>query len=210
MKRRGKSIPKWKRFFDVLLSSVLFVVFLPLIPVVVFAILIVDGDGVIYKQKRLGYRGKLFNLLKFRTMYKNGDAILEEFFKRHPEKKREWEIYRKLKDDPRVTPVGKVLRKLSLDELPQLLNVLKGDMSIVGPRPYLPEEMDSVPNDVKEKILSVKPGITGLWQVSGRNETTFEERVKLDAWYAENYNLWLDLKILWRTIFVILSGRGAY
>ena len=172
-----------------------------------------DREEIIFKQKRVGQGGEEFFIYKFKTMYKNGNRILEKHFKKNPNLKKEWEIYRKIKqEDPRVTPVGRILRRLSLDELPQIINVLKGEMSIVGPRPYLKEEFEiySVDKEKVQKILSVKPGITGLWQVSGRNELTFEERVKLDVEYVEKKSLLLDLKILLKTVKILISRKGAY
>ena len=194
---------------SLLLLPVLGITFLT----VSIAIKLTDREEIIFKQKRVGQGGEEFFIYKFKTMYKNGNRILEKHFKKNPNLKKEWEIYRKIKqEDPRVTPVGRILRRLSLDELPQIINVLKGEMSIVGPRPYLKDEFKiySVDKEKVQKILSVKPGITGLWQVSGRNELTFEERVKLDVEYVEKKSLLLDLKILLKTVKILISRKGAY
>ncbi len=198
---------------DLLISLLLLPVLGITLLTVSIAIKLTDREEIIFKQKRVGQGGEEFFIYKFKTMYKNGNRILEKHFKKNPNLKKEWEIYRKIKqEDPRVTPVGRILRRLSLDELPQIINVLKGEMSIVGPRPYLKEEFEiySVDKEKVQKILSVKPGITGLWQVSGRNELTFEERVKLDVEYVERKSLLLDLKILLKTVKILISRKGAY
>ncbi len=207
------NLPWWKRPFDVLFSSFILLVTLPITLFIVLLIKFFDGGNVLFRQKRPGLKGQTFELLKFRTMYPNNEEILEEYLRKNPKAREEWEKYRKLKTyDPRVTPIGRFLRKYSLDELPQFINVLKGDMSVVGPRPYLSEEFDdyNVPEEVRKKLFSVKPGITGLWQVEGRNEKTFEERIKLDLKYIENISFWNDIKIILKTIWIMLKGKGAY
>jgi len=143
-------------------------------------------------------------------MYVDAEERLKEILKRDPEARKQWEEYRKLKNDPRITPVGKFLRKTSLDELPQIFNVLKGDMSLVGPRPVTREEIEQHYKDKAEFYFKVLPGITGLWQVSGRNDLSYEERVSLDAWYVRNWNLWLDMVILLKTLKVLIKKEGAY
>ncbi len=181
--------------------------------VIAIVIKLTDKGSILYKQKRPGLNGKPFYLYKFRTMYHNNDEILQRYLKENSKAKEEWEKYRKLKTyDPRVTPIGKFLRKSSLDELPQFFNVLKGDMSVIGPRPYIESEFKEykIPKDIREKLLSVKPGITGLWQVNHRNEATFEERIKQDLKYIDNQSFLLDLKIIFKTIKVMLTGKGAY
>ncbi|SNR60664.1 sugar transferase [Desulfurobacterium atlanticum] len=212
MKKEFK-IPWWKRPFDVVFSLFAILVTLPIMIPIAAAIKLTDGGSVFFKQKRPGLNGKEFFVYKFRTMYPNNEKILEEYLEKNPEAKKEWELYRKLKSyDPRVTPIGRFLRKYSLDELPQFLNVLKGDMSVVGPRPYIYKEFDDykIPEDVRKKLLSVKPGVTGLWQVEGRNEATFEDRIKFDLKYVENLSFWKDIKIILKTIWVMLTGKGAY
>jgi len=143
-------------------------------------------------------------------MYKDGDKWLADHIESEPNARWEWEVYRKLKlSDPRVTPIGRMLRRWSLDELPQLVNVLRGEMSLIGPRPYLPEERDLAGAEL-ETIFRVKPGMTGLWQVSGRNNVPFKERVQMEAWYVQNRSFFLDLSIALRTIWAVLQERGAY
>ena len=141
-------------------------------------------------------------------MYEHSEERLEAYLQTHPEEKTYYETYHKYKNDPRITPLGAFLRRSSLDELPQILNVLKGDMSLVGPRPYMPEEIEKLGKDA-QTILMVKPGITGLWQVSGRNELSFEKRKELDIWYIQNWSLWIDFIILLKTIKVVLGKKGV-
>jgi exopolysaccharide biosynthesis polyprenyl glycosylphosphotransferase len=171
------------------------------------AILIkLDSPGpVIYRRRVMGVRGKQFDAYKFRTMHQNGDQILEA----NPELKLELEDTHKLKDDPRITRIGKYLRKFSIDEFPQLINVLRGEMSLVGPRMISPPELEKYEQwDIN--LLTVRPGITGLWQISGRSDVSYEERVRLDMQYIRNWNIWLDLQILFRTIPAVIKGKGAY
>jgi lipopolysaccharide/colanic/teichoic acid biosynthesis glycosyltransferase len=154
----------------------------------------------------MGVNGRAFDAFKFRTMHENGDQILDA----HPELKEELAREHKLKNDPRITRLGRILRKLSLDELPQVFNVLRGEMSIVGPRMISPEEMEKY-QQLGMNLLTVKPGITGLWQVSGRSDVSYEERVRMDMYYIRNWNIWLDLQIIFQTIpAVLISHRGAY
>jgi len=165
-----------------------------------------DSPGpVFYRRRVLGRDGRIFYALKFRTMYLNGDEILA----RYPKMKIELERNYKLKCDPRVTKMGQLLRKYSLDELPQLLNVVNQDMSLIGPRMITPEEI-TLYGEHGDKLLMVMPGLSGLWQVSGRSDTTYNERVTLDMQYITNWSIWLDLKILFRTPLVVLRGDGAY
>ncbi|MGC8677858.1 MAG: undecaprenyl-phosphate galactose phosphotransferase WbaP [Hydrogenobaculum sp.] len=199
-----------KQTFDIFLSLIMLPVLVFVISI--FAILIkIDSEGpVFFVQERLGKNGKIFKCIKFRTMYVNSQEILENFLKENKDAQLEWQTFKKLKKyDPRVTRVGRFLRKTSLDELPQIFNVLKGDMSLVGPRPYLPSEEKDM-GDYKDYILLTKPGITGLWQVSGRNELSFEERLKLDTWYVLNWSLWFDIVIILKTIRVVFKKEGAY
>ena len=202
-----------KRIFDIYFSISALILLTPIFILISFLIKLTDKGPIFFKQIRPGLNGKPFTVYKFRTMYLNNEEILQEYLKKNPEAKEEWEKYRKLKTyDPRVTPIGRILRKFSLDELPQFFNVLKGDMSVVGPRPYIEKEFDEykVPQEIRQKLLSVKPGITGLWQVEKRNEATFEERINLDLKYIENQSFWLDMKIILKTIWVMLTGKGAY
>ncbi len=163
-----------------------------------------------YGGKRVGMNGELFPCWKFQTMYPDADKKLKDVLDADPEKKAEWDTYQKLKDDPRIdSPVSAFLRKTSLDEIPQLWNVFVGDMSLVGPRPILPNQAEQYGKDY-EHYTSVRPGITGLWQVSGRNETTFEQRLVWDYWYIKNWTLWHDIVILTKTVRVFATGSGAY
>ncbi len=198
-----------KKCFD-LFVSILLIPFL-FIPVVILAILIkLNSKGpAIFSQERIGKKGKRFRCFKFRTMYADAEASLTELLESNPETKKEWEQAWKIKDDPRITRIGKFLRKTSLDELPQLINVLRGEMSLVGPRPYLSRELDFLKNSM-ELVFCVQPGITGLWQVSGRSSTSYDYRIALDSWYVRNWNLWLDIVILFKTVRTVFKQEGAY
>jgi len=205
-----------KRVIDIILSFILFVVFLPISLITVLAI-IIDSPGPILADvpKRIGEKGKKFKMYKFRSMIVNAHFIL----RKDPKFKNLFYEYKKssykLKKDPRITRVGKFIRKHSIDEIPQLINVLKGEMSLVGPRAYYPDELKnqlkkySHTKKLVNKVLSVKPGITGLWQVSGRSEVNFDKRIAIDAKYADNISLWNDLKIILKTPFIMISGKGA-
>jgi Undecaprenyl-phosphate galactose phosphotransferase WbaP len=189
-----------------------FIIGLLMLPVIgLIALLIkLDSPGpIFYGQTRIGRGGRYFRAWKFRTMQRNADEILAHYLYTHPEMKSCWERDHKLKHDPRITRVGRILRRTSLDELPQLLNVLKGEMSLVGPRPIVDQEVWRYAEKF-ELYTKVLPGITGLWQVSGRNDTTYEERVNLDAYYVRNWSVWLDIYIMARTVWVVIVGDGAY
>ena len=205
-----------KRIFDIISSLILLVIFSPVSFVTVLAI-IVDSQGPILADvpERIGEKGKKFKMYKFRSMISNAHFLLrkdQRFKKLFNEYKKS--SY-KLKNDPRITKVGKFIRKHSFDEIPQLINVLKGEMSLVGPRAYYPDELENqlvkYPKTKKliNKVLSVKPGITGLWQVSGRSEVNFDKRIAIDADYVDNISLWKDLKIIFKTPIVMVSGKGA-
>ncbi len=198
-----------KKLFDYTVSFLLFLVLI--VPLIIISILIrlTSPGPAIFKQQRLGKDGELFLCYKFRTMYEDADERIKTIIATDQDAKEEWQTYWKLKNDPRITKVGNFLRKTSLDELPQIWNVLKGEMSLVGPRPYLPREWDSL-KEHSEIIHSVHPGITGLWQVSGRSDSSYEKRLSLDAWYVRNWNLWLDIVILIRTVRVVLKKEGAW
>ena len=202
-----------KRLFDIVFSILALMLFLPIFILIAILIKLEDKKGsIFFKQKRLGLNGKEFTIYKFRTMYVNSDKILDKFLKENPYAAKEWKIYRKLKSyDPRVTKVGKILRKHGLDELPQFFNILKGDMSIVGPRPYLKSEFEDyeIPEEIRKKILSVKPGITGLWQTNHRNEEPFMTRIEKDIEYIEKKSLFLDILIILKTIRTVLTGKGG-
>ncbi len=198
----------FKRLFDVVFATGLLLLCLPL-----FAILAIriqkDGGPLFFAHKRIGHKGISFHCLKFRTMVPNAQAVLDRLLERDSAALEEWNRDFKLRDDPRITPVGRFLRKYSLDELPQLWNVLKGEMSLVGPRPIVESELERYGEDA-EYYLETKPGMSGLWQISGRNDTGYEERVYLDTWYAKNWSLWMDIVILIKTARVVLRKEGAY
>lgn len=197
----------FKRIMDVLISFCLFFVCLPFF-VIIGLIIKIDSRGpVFYKHKRIGKNGKTIYLYKFRSMYQDADKRLEELFK-DPEIKKEWDENYKLDVDPRITRIGKILRVTSIDELPQLLNVLKGDMSLIGPRPLVNGEIEKYGKN-KEKFLSVTPGVTGWWACNGRSCRTYEERMELELYYVDNMSLWLDIKIFFLTIFTVIKGHGA-
>ncbi len=199
-----------KRFFDLGISLLLLPFLLPLMGILSLAIIIDSPGTPIFVHERLGRWGQRIKIYKFRTMYQNSDEILQKYLQKNPKAAKEWQIYKKLKNnDPRVTRIGKLLRKTSLDELPQIFNVLKGEMSLVGPRPYLPQEEPEM-NDFQSLILQTRPGISGLWQVSGRNKLTFKDRLQMDVWYVLNWSLWLDFTILIKTIAVVLKREGSY
>lgn len=169
-----------------------------------------DSKGkVLFKQKRIGKDGRLFSCYKYRTMYEEQGKLLSDYLQKNPDEVEYYEKFHKYQNDPRITRVGSFLRKSSLDELPQFFNVLRGDMSLIGPRPYMPSEEGVIHKKHKEIIIKVKPGITGLWQVSGRNDLTFDQRVDLDVWYIQNWSLWMDFVIFMKTIKVVFGKVGA-
>lgn len=199
---------KLKSIFDFVLTAAGIVIISPLLAYTAYRIHKDSPGEIVYNGERLGRDGKRFKCYKFRSMYTNGDEILKKYFEEHPEKKAEWEKYHKLDEDPRVTRTGRFIRKTSIDELPQLLNVLKGEMSLVGPRPYLPWEKKEMGEAYRE-IIKVKPGITGYWQVHGRSNVGFESRLLMDCWYVKNRSFWLDIMLLWKTVGVVLMKKGA-
>lgn len=169
-----------------------------------------DSQGsVFFKQKRFGIKGKTFSCYKYRTMYENGKEILEKYLENHPSEVEYYDIYHKYQNDPRITKLGRFLRATSLDEFPQFFNILRGDMNLIGPRPYMLNEKIKIGKFNEDTILKVKPGITGLWQVSGRNKLTFDERIELDKWYIQNWSLWMDFVIFMKTINVVILKIGA-
>ena len=207
-----------KRIIDVAGSSLALLVLCPLFALLALLIKLTSKGPVIFRQERVGERGRIFECLKFRSMHAvNDPSIHKEYVRKLISGSRssnsaegEAGIAYKIKDDPRVTPVGRFLRRTSLDELPQFWNVLKAEMSLVGPRPAIPYEIESYDLWHRRRVLDVKPGITGLWQVCGRSRTTFDQMVRLDLRYAGSWSIWLDLKILLRTPRAVLSGEGAY
>jgi lipopolysaccharide/colanic/teichoic acid biosynthesis glycosyltransferase len=194
--------------FEIVISCMALIILSPIIAIVSLLIILEDGFPIIFTQTRLGKNGKRFKIYKFRSMKKNAEEIL----------KKDLVLYSKYisndfkipaEEDPRITRIGKYLRKWSLDEIPQFINVIKGDMALVGPRPIVPPELDRY-DEYKDKFLSVKPGITGLWQVTGRSEIEYPDRKYLDLIYIENKSFWLDLKILILTIIQVMKAEGSY
>jgi lipopolysaccharide/colanic/teichoic acid biosynthesis glycosyltransferase len=198
-------IPATKRVFDRVGALLLLLLFAPLLLLLACAVATTGRGGVLFRQQRVGIQGQTFTMLKFRTMY--ADAHMERQRLRDLDEGNG--VLFKIRRDPRVTVVGRVLRRWSLDELPQLLNVLRGDMALVGPRPALPEEVARYSAIVRRR-LDVKPGLTGLWQVSGRSDLTWEDSVMLDLHYVDRVSLALDARILLRTVGAVIGGRGAY
>lgn len=197
-----------KRTMDIIGSLLILTALSPVLLVLYFMIK-KDGGNAIYGHTRIGRNGKTFKCLKFRSMVVNSKEVLEELLANDPDAREEWEKDFKLKNDPRITKVGNFIRKTSLDELPQLFNVLKGEMSLVGPRPIVAEELERYQQNV-DYYLMAKPGMTGLWQVSGRNNVDYETRVYFDSWYVKNWSLWNDVAILFKTVNVVLKRDGAY
>jgi undecaprenyl-phosphate galactose phosphotransferase len=194
---------------DFFLSLFIFPFLIPIILYIAFKIRQTEPkESVIFSQTRLGKNGETFICYKFRTMYENSDELLASYLSENPKEVTYYKKFHKYKNDPRITKLGHVLRRTSLDELPQIFNVIKNEMSFIGPRPYMMEEESKI-GEHCETILSVKPGITGLWQVSGRNDVDFKSRVELDIWYIQNWNLWMDLVILIKTIKTVLFRDGA-
>jgi Undecaprenyl-phosphate galactose phosphotransferase WbaP len=198
-----------KRVFDALLSAGFIVLTLPLAALIALAIRLETRGPVFFRHTRIGRNHRPFRLWKFRSMVTNADALLDEYLRNHPELLEEWTLTHKLKQDPRVTRVGRLLRRSSLDELPQLWNVLRGDMSMVGPRPIVEAEIEKY-GGAARLYLRVPPGLTGLWQISGRNDTSYRQRVDLDTRYICNWSIGLDLLVLLKTIRVVVLGHGAY
>lgn len=199
-----------KRIFDLMFSLAALTFGFPLYFLIALMIKYTSKGNVFYYQTRIGRGGKAFRCYKFRTMYHDADQRLSTLLKESPSARKEWGETRKLKNDPRVTSLGKFLRKTSLDELPQFYNVLKGNLSIVGPRPVVQEEINQFFGVKAYKILSIRPGLTGIWQVSGRNNTSYSHRVHLDETYVDNQSFWLDLKLICQTLPCMIFARGAY
>jgi undecaprenyl-phosphate galactose phosphotransferase len=203
--RKNIFIKKTAEFFMIVLL-------LPFIIIVMLVISIIIKMGsrgsVFYKQQRLGRDGSVFECYKFRTMYTDSDHLLEAYLHEHPEEIENYATYHKYQNDPRITAAGRWLRKFSLDELPQIINVFRFEMNLIGPRPYMLNEKEKIGIDL-ETILHVRPGLTGLWQISGRNNLDFFERTELDVWYIQNWSLWLDFIIFLKTFIVLVTRRGA-
>ncbi|AFZ06807.1 Undecaprenyl-phosphate galactose phosphotransferase [Oscillatoria nigro-viridis PCC 7112] len=201
----------FKRLFDILFSLSVLILFAPVYLLLAFLIALSSPGPIFYVQERVGKNRKKFYCLKFRTMVENADDILLEIMENSPHLRQEFEDNFKLKQDPRITWIGRFLRMTSLDEFPQFWNVLKGDMSVVGPRPLVEEELPRYGRHIN-KILTIRPGITGLWQVSGRNDIPYPRRVQIDLYYANDKNLWMDMWIVFKTIGVVIfpKNNGAY
>lgn len=199
-----------KRIFDIGFSLCALLSLLPVFALLALLVKLTSKGTIFFGQERIGRGGKPFKCYKFRTMFQDAEARLETILKENPALKEEWTSSFKLKSDPRITKVGKWLRRTSLDELPQFWNVLKGDLSIVGPRPVVREEIEGFYGSKAYKILSIRPGITGLWQVSGRNDISYAARIRLDEEYVNTHSLQLDLLLIAKTIPCLLRSRGAY
>ena len=201
---------RWaKRLFD-LVATISGGLLISPILLLLAVIVGIDNKGrIIFAHRRVGKGGKLFPCYKFQSMVPDAQKRLEEYLAENPEARKEWEESFKLTNDPRVTKLGAFLRKTSLDELPQLWNVLMGDMSLVGPRPIVTKEIERYGDYIREYYM-VPPGITGMWQVNGRSDTTYEERVAMDTWYVRNWSVWIDLVYLFKTVKTVFTGKGAY
>lgn len=206
--RSGSRLARLQLRLDQFAALLLLLLFAPLMAVIALLVWRRDGAPVLFGHYRIGQHGRPFRCLKFRSMYLDSEAMLRELLERDQAARAEWERDHKLTDDPRITPIGHFLRRTSLDELPQLFNVLRGEMSLVGPRPITLAELPRY-GQVRWHYLSVRPGMTGLWQVSGRNDTTYDERVELDREFVEQHSLKLRISILLRTLRVVIRGSGA-
>lgn len=204
--RRNKII---KYIFDMVLTIIGTICISPILICIAIWIYKDSPGPIIFKHMRVGKDGKIFPCYKFRSMCVDAKEKLEELLQNDPEARAEWERDFKLKHDPRITKSGAFLRRTSLDELPQIFNVLKGEMSLVGPRPIIKDEMERYGNHIDDYLM-VKPGIAGIWQCSGRSDTTYQERVQMDSWYVRNWSVWLDIMILWQTIKAVINKKGAY
>lgn len=198
-----------KRAFDVALAGTALVVLSPVILAAAIMVRMQDGGPALYGHRRIGRGGTTFRCLKLRSMVVDSDRRLAEYLAANPEAAREWELTQKLKDDPRVTRLGAFLRKSSLDELPQLINVVRGEMSLVGPRPVVESELTRY-GSRRSRYLAARPGLTGPWQISGRNDTTYRRRVALDVVYVDRWSLARDIVIVTRTVPAVLKSRGTY
>ena len=198
-----------KRIFDIICALFGIIILIP-IAIIIKIVTLLSGDlsSIFYTQDRYGINGKIFKLYKFRSMINNADEALEKLLKDDKKAADEYKKNKKLKNDPRITKIGKIIRKTSIDELPQFFNILKGDMTMIGNRPYLPREKEDM-GEYFDIVLSSKPGLTGYWQVSGRSNTTFDSRLKLERYYSENKGFKMDLKIFFKTFSVVLGTKGS-
>lgn len=207
----GKNIPYKivKRTTDIISATVGIIALIPItIAIAIAKIILRDKGPIFYTQNRIGKDGKIFKMYKFRSMVVGADEILEKYLVENEDARKEFEVNKKLKDDPRVTKIGKFIRKTSIDEFPQFINILKGDMSLVGPRPYIEKERKDMGN-YYSYVIRMKPGLTGLWQVSGRSDVTFKDRLNLDMVYYNNHTLKVDYKIILKTYQKVLQKEGA-
>ena len=214
MIRVKNNLSKWynrlfKRVFDLICAGLGTIALLPVFVLIAILIYIDNPGPIFFAHRRVGQHGKEFPCYKFRSMCVNAQEELEKYLAANPAAREEWNRDFKLKDDPRITKIGGFLRKTSLDELPQLINVIKGEMSLVGPRPIVQAEIEKYGDYIHDFYL-VPPGITGVWQVSGRSDTTYDERVAMDSWYVHNWSVWMDIAYLWKTVSVVLNRKGAY
>ncbi|MES5097771.1 sugar transferase [Agrobacterium sp. BA1120] len=198
-----------KRSFDVSSALLALLVLSPIFLMIMALVKFSDRGPAFYGHRRVGHNGRSFHCLKFRTMVMNGDEVLRQYLSANPDAAEEWKSTRKLKDDPRVTAIGTVLRKLSLDELPQLINIIRGEMSVVGPRPVVDEELNYY-ESAASYYLSTRPGLTGLWQISGRNDVSYKARVDFDTQYVRNWSMMQDVFIIVKTIPAVCMSRGSY
>jgi len=209
VKKESKMYRFIKRVIDIIFSIIGLIGLIPVTIVIAIANLFVKDKGpVFFTQERIGKDGKLFKFYKYRSMVINADEKLKKYLEENEQARKEYEKYKKLENDPRVTAIGKFIRKTSIDELPQFINILKGEMSLVGPRPYLPREIKDMGENYTE-IVKVKPGLTGLWQVNGRSDTTFKQRTEIDKEYIERKSTILDIKIIIRTFLKVFVKEGA-
>ena len=199
-----------KKTFDIVVGTLMLPFLLPVIGIIGLAIKLTSKGPIFYTQPRVGRNDTPFRIIKFRSMYRDSQQRLAKLLENNEDVRNEWQANFKLKNDPRITRVGKFLRATSLDELPQIFNVIKGDMSLVGPRPVLQKEIDLYYKDYSDYYYLVRPGISGIWQVSGRSDTDYDKRVRLDTWYVLNWSVWLDVVILFKTVRVVLKREGAY
>ena len=199
-----------KRIIDIIGSLFGMIILVPVTIVIgIIRLIIKEERGpIFYSQKRIGKNGKYFKLYKYRSMIKDADEVLKKYLEENEEARKEFEEFQKLQNDPRITKLGNFLRKTSLDELPQMLNILKGDISFIGPRPIVDGEIDKY-GENRGKFLSVKPGLTGYWQVNGRSNTSYEDRMNMELYYVDNCSLWLDIKIFFKTFITVLKKEGA-
>lgn len=198
-----------KRLFDICCSLVGMLILIPLTIIVKISYLCTgDFGSIFYRQERLGKNGVIFSLYKYRTMVKNADEILAYWLENNPDKREEYLRERKIDNDPRITKLGKFLRVASIDEFPQFINVFVGDMSLIGPRPVVPDEAENYKKN-KDKFLSVRPGLTGYWASSGRNNISYDERMNMELYYVEHCSILLDIKIIWKTIIAVIKKEGA-